>query len=460
MGTRTAIWGRSPADPVERRLLLKLDWFILSYVCLIYWINYLDRLNLANAYVLGMQEDLKMHGNELNIVNTCFSIGYIVAIVPHNLILLKVRPRYWLTFCLMAWGILTLSTYKVTLWKQLCVIRFFLAVFEGVTFAGTHLILGSFYSEELLPFRTAVFTSSGLVGLIFSSVMAAAIHTTMDGYNGLAGWRWLFIIDFIVTVVVVIYGFVFFPDAPSRDTKKPFYLTQAEYEVAIDKRRMPKINNWNRSLITRVFYSWKWWAFCLLWILGGENESYATNSLFALWLKYYDYTINDRNHLPMGVYAVGVVATLGLAIYINVASQRRPGAYHWQVGLLIGVFLIISSILLLARPHSSQFVFPAHYLLGVSYAGQTVFFGWANVVTQNDIQLRAIVLASMNMFSSAVNAWWSIIFYGATLVPEFRRGCWAMLATAISSMIVVMLIKRLYEKDLAKLAGNPSLGKL
>lgn len=441
MGLRTAIWGKSPLDPVERRLLLKLDWFILLYVCLVYWINYLDRLNLANAYVLGMQEDLAMKGNEFNIINTCFSVGYIVALVPHNLIMLKVKPRYWLTFCLFAWGVLTLLMYKATLWKQLAVIRFFLAVFEAVTFSGTHLILGSFYSEELLPFRTAVFTSSGLIGLIFSLVMAAAIHNNMDGFRGLAGWRWLFIVDFLVTLPVVFYGFVFFPDSPSRGTKKPFYLTQQEYEVAIEKRRVPTVNSFGWLLLRRVFGLWQWWMFSVLWVLGGENELYATNSLFALWLKHFGYSVEDRNHYPMGIFAVGVVATLALAVYINLHRG------YWHVGLLIGVVLIVLTALLAAAPRNAAYVFPAHYLLGVSYAGQTVFFGWANVITQHDIQLRAIVLALMNMFSSAVNAWWSILFYAADTAPDFRRGVWAMLGTAVASMIVVVAIRRLEKAE-------------
>lgn len=102
--TRELIWGVKPSNPVEARLLVKIDWFVLSFACLLYWVNYLDRLNLSNAYVSGMKEDLSMHGNELNVINTCFSVGYIVALIPHNLILLRVRPRIWLSFCSLAWG--------------------------------------------------------------------------------------------------------------------------------------------------------------------------------------------------------------------------------------------------------------------------------------------------------------------------------------------------------------------
>lgn len=443
---RRIVWGQPPDNPVARSYLFKLDAFVLSYVCLLYWANYLDRANLANAYVSGMQEDLQMKGNELNIINTCFYVGYIVAMVPHNLILLKVRPRYWISICGFCWAVLTLSMYKVHLFKQLCVIRFFEAMFEAVTFAGTHLILGTYYDEELLPMRTAVFTSSGLLGSLFSGVLQAAIYKNMEDYNGIRGWRWLFIIDFLITIPIVIFGFFCFPDEPQ--ISKPFYMTNEEHQLALEKKLSSKDkanSDWNWvSICNRVFRNWHWYLFSFLWVLGGENESFVTNSLMPLWLKYYNYSVEQRNHYPMGQYAVGVVATIILALYIHAFGKGR---HHWHMGIIIGIFTTIAAAVFAAKPNNTVAVFVSQYLSAVSFAGQTVFFSWANVVCINDLQERAIVLASMNMFSNAVNAWWSILFYGADTAPEFKKGCWALLATAIASIGVVVVIQVLQAKD-------------
>ena len=67
---REIIWGKPAATKAERRLVVKLDIVILSFCCLMYWVNYLDRMNLNNAYVSGMKEDLKFHGKQLNVINT------------------------------------------------------------------------------------------------------------------------------------------------------------------------------------------------------------------------------------------------------------------------------------------------------------------------------------------------------------------------------------------------------
>jgi ACS family pantothenate transporter-like MFS transporter len=61
--------------PGERKLVQKLDFFILTFCCLMYFLNYLDRTNLNNAYVSGMREELSFKGNQLNQINTVFTVG-------------------------------------------------------------------------------------------------------------------------------------------------------------------------------------------------------------------------------------------------------------------------------------------------------------------------------------------------------------------------------------------------
>lgn len=67
---REIIWGKPADSQAERTLIIKLDLVILSFCCLMYWVNYLDRMNLNNAYVSGMKEDLNFHGKQLNVINT------------------------------------------------------------------------------------------------------------------------------------------------------------------------------------------------------------------------------------------------------------------------------------------------------------------------------------------------------------------------------------------------------
>lgn len=435
-----------------RRVIFKVDVLVLSFVCLQYWINYVDRIGFSNAYVSGMKEDLKLQGSDFNLINTCFTIGYIIGMIPNNLILLVVPPRIWLSFCTLSWGLLTLGMFKVNTFKQCCVIRFFQAIFESCTFVSTHLILGSWYKEKELTIRSAIFTSSGLIGSLFSGFMQVGIYNSLNGYHGLAGWRWLFLIDFLITVPVSIYGFIFFPGTPEQYSKSNIssYIF-TESELIFVKRRLD-IRNESTSLdwsvIYRVLGRWHWWLFSFVWILGGENISFASNSTFSLWLQDQNYNIAQRNHYPMGIYAVGVVATILTAIYLD----KVPKSRHWHVILIISFIMCAVAIMIHSAPLNDTIVFIAQYLGGVSYAGQSVFFAWANIVCHDDLQERAIVLASMNMFSGAVNAWWSLLFYNATLVPYFTNGCYALIGTSCLTGLVSILIRWLEVRDLKQKA--------
>jgi ACS family pantothenate transporter-like MFS transporter len=89
--------------------------------------------------------------------------------------------------------------------------------------------------------------------------------------------------------------------------------------------------------------------------------------------------------------------------------------------------------LILAYPESTTIHFAMYYWAGSVYACQATFFAWANdVLRYEEDSLRAVVIASMNMGSNAINAWWSIVFYGANFAPYFTRGMYAMIAVSIA----------------------------
>lgn len=427
-------------------LLFKIDLFVLSFVCLQYWINYVDRVGFINAYISGMQEALHLKDDDLNVTNTCFTVGYIIGMLPNNLLLLVLPPRIWLSFCTLSWGLLTLGMSQVHTFGGCCAIRFFQALFESCTFSGTHLILGSWYKESELPIRSAIFTSSGLIGSMFSGFMQVKIYNDLNGRYGMSGWRWLFVIDFCITCPIALYGLLFFPGVPEKTTNGKNWLSMktvifTDQELQYARRRLPARNeslklDW--SVVPRVFKRWHWYLFSLVWVLGGENLSFASNSTFALWLHNQGYSLSHRNNYPSGIFAVGVLSTLLAAIYLSKYKRAR----HWHVAIFIAVAMCIVAIMIRANPLSPSIMFTAQYLGGIGYAGQAVFFAWANVVCHEDLQERAIVLASMNMFSGAVNAWWSLVFFPASTAPHFEKGCYALLSTAVASGIVSIFIRK------------------
>jgi ACS family pantothenate transporter-like MFS transporter len=346
-----------------------------------------------------MKEDLNFKGNQLNQINTVFTVGYIIGQVPSNLALYYIKPRIFFPSMMVIWGALTMVTASAQKPSSIIAIRFFQGIAESSTFVGTHYILGSWYTSRELGKRSGIFTSSGLAGTMISGFIQTGIHSSLDGKSGLAGWRWLFIIDGLMTFPVAIYGFVFFPDTPNT-TSAP-YLSSSERNLAVSRvPDVPTRKPLTWGFLKRVLTSWQWYLFVILWIIAGETESFSSNALLALYMKAQQspkYTVAQLNNYPTGVPAVGIVSTLFWAALTDFMGGRR-----YLVAYFIGITGIATSVMIL-KSREKSVVFGAYYWAGAVYACQATFFAWANDVMRfEDDQLRAVVIAS-SMLGKGIN---------------------------------------------------------
>ncbi|KAJ7172381.1 major facilitator superfamily domain-containing protein [Mycena filopes] len=408
---RVILWGERPSTHEERKLLFKIDWFVLSFVCLQY------------APVSGMKESLNMTGHDFNTVNSMFTVGYTIAQIPQNLLLHVVPPRILFPLNTLIWGSLTMVTAAATNVRHLYVIRFFQGVAEASTFVGA----GSWYKESELGKRGAIFSSSAQVATIFSGVLQASIYKNLNGLHGLPGFRWLFIICGLITVPIALYGYLFFPDTPQTTSARYFspeagHSFHSERSLAVSRLPPKPQTKLDWSLMRRVLGRWRIYAMC-------ELESIGSNSLMALWMKASvepKYSIPNINFFPAGGTAVAIVALLATAVWTDFTNKR------YQVNFLIAACMLISSVILLVyTPITTAGKFFAFYLAGVSYAGQASNFGWCNDLARDDDQERSVILASMNMMSNAFNAWWSIVFFPANDVDNhWRKGMISIIVLA------------------------------
>jgi len=422
-----------------------------------YFTNYLDRSNVNNAYVSGMREDLHMVGTQYNQINTLFTCGYIVGMIPNNLMLQIVPPRIWLPAMQVIWGILTFCSSSVTGIRQIYGIRFVQGIAESSTFVGTHYILGSWYKPQELGKRSAVFTCSGLAGTLFSGILQGAVYRNLNGVSGRSGWRWLFVIDGIITLPIAFYGFLVFPDVPS--TTKAFYLT--EEERSLSKSRLENVTDTRRHNISwgtfkRVLGRWRWYACSLLFAISGETESFGSNNLMGQWLSAIGgYTVEQVDYYPSGVTAFGIISTLVCAAL----TDRNQQQARWPVLIYMATVCTFAAICILAWSSPTWLKFVAYYAAGASYAGQASTFAWANQICADDDQERAIVLASMNMWNNVINAWWPIVLYPATDAPRFRKGAIAMIATCVATLVVTWLVWYLERLERRKRRSYPGDSK-
>ncbi|CAN9401774.1 unnamed protein product [Alternaria alternata] len=184
----------------EDALRRKLDCFVAPVMMMLMLISYLDRGNIGFAATQGMTTDIGLKGSELNTAVSVFYIFYILAEFPTSLLVKRLhfnRVIPTITFC---WGITCLCTGFVQNFAGLVTTRIFLGFFEGCLFPAMTLFLCNWYTREELGIRIAyLFIASALSGA-FGGLIAFGI-LYMNGVAGWSGWRWLYIIEGIITVI-------------------------------------------------------------------------------------------------------------------------------------------------------------------------------------------------------------------------------------------------------------------
>ncbi|KAL4883282.1 Peroxin-3-domain-containing protein [Aspergillus karnatakaensis] len=198
----------------ERKLMAKVDWHVVPCLCIMYLLAFLDRVNISNAAVLGMTNDLGIvEGTKYNTALTIFFVPYIIFEIPSNILLKKLRPHVWLSLCMFLFGLVTVTQGLVTNWGGLMTTRWFLGMFETGMFPGCFYLLGMWYKRSEAQKRFSFFFSSTTLAGAFGGVLATGLGK-MHGVANLAGWRWVFIIEGLLTCVVAFILFFFLPDFP------------------------------------------------------------------------------------------------------------------------------------------------------------------------------------------------------------------------------------------------------
>lgn len=121
--------------------------------------------------------------------------------LPSNMIITRVRPSIYLAFWVCVWSCISASTAAAKDFSHLIAIRFLLGIAEAPFFPGVFFLLSCWYTKRELALRTAVLYSGLLLATAFSGLIAAGVFAGLDGARGLAGWRWLFLIEGVASFV-------------------------------------------------------------------------------------------------------------------------------------------------------------------------------------------------------------------------------------------------------------------
>lgn len=452
-------WFDENDTPAERKLMWKIDILLTFYAFMAYWVKYLDQTNLNNAYVAGLKTGIGMKGNDLVNTQVVFTVGNIVFQIPFMYVLYGLPLNYILPALDICWSILTIGTSRVNNVRQLKAIRFFIGAFEAPSYLSYQYLFGTFIFNPAMIARRSMFYYFGqYLGVLTSGLLSGAIVRTCEGLGGLEAWRWIFIIDGIISIVVGILGFYMLPGTPTDCYS--IFLTDDEIRLLRKKLKQNHTAGRPQVNVLQSLFSWDIWKLIIFsweiyvlawWNMLCWNNSNGASGAYLLWLKslgkYSAGKLQDLSALTPGL---GLIWLFVTCMYADLFQLR------WLAIWLSQAFNITGNVILAVWHVPERAKWFAWCLQYFGWAMAPVLYSWQNDICRRDAQKRAVILVIMNMLAQASTAWMAVIVWKTVEAPRYLKG-YSFTATSafclcLWTLVVLWFYKR-QERSFARQNG-------
>ncbi|KAF8448496.1 inner membrane transporter yfaV [Kalaharituber pfeilii] len=325
----------------EKHLVRKLDRNIVPIVMALYLFSFLDRVNIGNARLYGMESDLGLVGMQFQTAVSILFVTYILFEIPSNLVLKKFHPRRYIAGIAIGWGIVATLTGIVQSYAGLIAVRLVLGALEAGLFPGLAVYLTLFYTKRELALRIGyLFVSAALAGAC-GGLLAYCIGF-MDGIAGMRGWRWILILEGIPTVFIGITTFFVLADGPETAA----YLTPEEkgfmHERMLREQGLTaEAMKFHWQDVKKCFLDWRCHAFAL-GQFGVDTMLYGFSTFLPTIIKSIGtWTVPQVQALTIPCYCLGAVTYLLVAYLSDKYLQRSFPTVVFALVSVLGYLLLL-----------------------------------------------------------------------------------------------------------------------
>ncbi|KAI1819101.1 major facilitator superfamily domain-containing protein [Xylaria intraflava] len=224
----------------ERALCRKFDFRLLPILAIMYLFNALDKGNLGNAQTAGLSKDLNFAAGQYNLIVGIFFVPYatphatnktdlnkVVFAPPISLLGKKIGPSRMLPLLMISFGTFTTLVAATRNFGGLFALRFLLGAVESGFFPLVIFYLTTFYRRSELARRLAIFYAASNIANAFSGLLAFGVFQIKSHLID-HPWRWLFIIEGVLTILFAIFAFFYLPKSAAEAT----FLNEEEKALA------------------------------------------------------------------------------------------------------------------------------------------------------------------------------------------------------------------------------------
>ncbi len=328
---------------LEQRAIRKITWRLIPFLMLLYFVAFLDRINIGFA-ALTMNKEIGLTSQMFGLGAGIFFLGYFLFEVPSTVILHNVGARFWIGRVMITWGLVSVAMAFTRGPISFYVLRFLLGLAEAGFFPGIILYLSYWFPANHRSAVTAMFMAAAPVaGFIGSPVSGALLQ--LDGLLGLRGWQWLFLLEGVPAVALGFITFRFLTDRPA----DAVWLSADERDwlsSAIHEDQSGIKDPHSRS-VWRALADWKVAALSLAYF-GTSAGLYTIGFWAPLIIKGLGFSVF---HVGLLVAIPNLVAVVGMILWSR--NSDRTGERYWHAALacLIGAI----GMAVAARSGSSAF---------------------------------------------------------------------------------------------------------
>lgn len=411
------------------KLRIKIDWHIVPLMFLCYTMQFLDKVTLNYAAVMGIREDLNLVGNDFSNIATFLFVGLLAFEIPNIYFLQKIPAAKWLGFNVTAWGIATACGAAAHNYQTLLVSRVFLGIFEATIGPSLLLISSQYYTKS----EQAPRFSFWYCGLGVGQILGGVVSYGFQGVDTrLAGWRVMFITLGAITVAIGLTVFFFLPDTPM----KARWLSDMEKTALLKHVSTNNTGIQNRKFkprqILEALMDPQMWLLLLATILLSVSSGVITTYSATL-IRNLGFTPRRAALMNMPSGAVSIFFTLFVGYGVRKQSHR------WAFVIASIIPGILAGGLMSFLPSSNRSgILAGIYLVNAVVAPLAIFYAYvaANFGGSTKRAFAAAVISGSFSVGNIIGPQ----TFQARDAPEYRPAKIAVLATQSGCALTVFVL--------------------
>lgn len=424
-------------DPKEIALVKKLDRWIMPMLWSMYWLNYLDRNAIALARLNDLEKDLNMTSTQYQTCVSILFVGYLLGQIPSNMFLTRTRPSRYMGIMMMLWAVVSACTALSKDFTGLLLTRFFLGLTEAPYYPGAVYILSIFYNRKEVATRIAILYTGNILATAFAGLIAAGIFYGLDDVSGIAGWKWLFILQGVVTFVIAVVGYFVLPDFPL--TTK--WLTEEERQLAYSRMELDTVANSGETSTWNGFKQAT--KDPMVWVFAMMAHMHLAANGFKNFFPTVVETLGFNTTVTLVLTCPPYLIAGAITILVSWSSGKfNERTWHITISKAVATIGFVAACATLNT--AGRYISMAVFTIG-TYGVNSLILGWCGSVCGQTKEKKAVAISIVTTIMNASFVWTPYLWPksdGPRYVIALGSSAGFSVATALLAWVAKMVMLR------------------